>query len=1538
MNKGKGIIKKLVTSAFILGTFFLVPTIGANAKETVVTGTVYHSECGSGSQCGCRTYRSGTHWDCVQGGTTIAVLRMEKSIDENGYTLNIDSTLPHATITSYSWKATATLKTLVSDKISNFSSTAQTVNVVDYGTYSCTITLKDTFNEATRTITLDEIVADFMSASITPSVETSLDNIFSKNDKSPVTAVTFSIANEVGLATQGCTYQWYWDGEKIEGATDKTYTAKRMGTYWCVLTSDVDGSTCTTNKEIAWIGEGSIDWYLDNEPSSENEGNLSIAVSGCANCIHGISTDDTYNKFYTKFETSSNDNSLFPHGNSISDIEWTYGTVRLPFSKDKYCYIFRKPSYYKIRDNGTVNVTVKATTYLGEIESTYTFEENDYHYSEIQADKETNNDTINGAINTEKVTLSVIDYGTESVSYQWYQNGIIMDGETSSTLEADYGVNYYSCVTTDANGLKYHSEPKLVIKGNVSLNSWNDTSEEFYGSFEGNYENDNVELSCTYHFSGTTLDNTNFNLDNPNGISTFEEDAITFNFGDIAENQDYHTYHGGDFGKEFYPSDNTLLRLDYTLTLTTNYEDSDTYSYTLSNYLTKNYNHYFGASIEADKETSFQNLTGGSSLSAEVDEDTTEVTYEHVSEVTLSVVDNYGITIGSYQWYCDNNPIEGANEEIYTATEYGTYYCEITDTSGTVKAKTNAITCYIGSITLEKQIEQGKYKIAFTTVGIPEKDSISFTLRWIGKDSDLSVHLHGANASDVTGLTDTIIEVPDFGIYQCVIKMEDTIKQEISEWDYLKGNTEDETEKQETVSGGTRWCVLYYNCDDFDIEAPKITSVTRSFYEGLDGSEFTTVTDDSVLSERNSNNVVGFEDANVEVTVGNNVITPYEVEEEVTFYISDNMTLNSIKCVESDVTYEIPEEIKVYNEEDNTCSAVVKDVDLGLTSFNENGTYHFVLLDMLENEYDFTLRISKVDDGSLKIASVTSTPSSETLSHDYVLKASVEDSYSQPYYQFIRKETVYDKATNESKEVETIYKDWSTESFCEITDNGAYKIKVANSSLNKDWIKNGSVANEDALKAYDSAYTKYYAYNNNYDNINAVYSYCDTEAPSITDFKIKATSDMLIVTITASDNYSTDLVYGCEKAYKQKDNVFYITTNGTYVFTITDECGNTVEKEIYLDLAEYDLKDYGIIKDIAVEYLGNTYKANGKTYSDTGANFNLSFLDDVNTSLILTKLNESGTYANKLTYKVEDNGTYTIFTRNTELESEYVPEVLYKDTLTIDTIDKTAPTISIETKEGKAYITATDDESGIGTFNVTTKTIETEVEDNVDYSSSRKESVTYVLPLEYNVVQTIYVTDNVGNRSKEYAISSDGVIEDGFDDLFVVVFTDSKGNVISEQILLRGANAVAPEVPEKDGYTFESWSCDFTNVTSNLTVYPYYKNNATNEIDKSEVKIDESWHIALLGHTFAYSVGGDSVIDNLVEKTNSNDTITLSNGLEENREETLETINLSDYQVPLAKVEKSVCTVGSSSIALVYLIIFGVNKIAEKRMLKKERR
>ena len=73
---------------------------------------------------------------------------------------------------------------------------------------------------------------------------------------------------------------------------------------------------------------------------------------------------------------------------------------------------------------------------------------------------------------------------------------------------------------------------------------------------------------------------------------------------------------------------------------------------------------------------------------------------------------------------------------------------------------------------------------------------------------------------------------------------------------------------------------------------------------------------------------------------------------------------------------------------------------------------------------------------------------------------------------------------------------------------------------------------------------------------------------------------------------------------------------------------------------------------------------------------------------------------------------------------------------------------------------------------------------------------------------------------------------------YTVTFKDWDGTVLKTETVESGSAATAPANPTREGYTFIGWSCNFTNVTSDLEVTAQYSQN-TPEVPEEEPEVPE---------------------------------------------------------------------------------------------------
>jgi hypothetical protein len=99
----------------------------------------------------------------------------------------------------------------------------------------------------------------------------------------PVNDTLFAIAQSAE------SYQWYFNGEMIAGATDSLYVPTQNGTYNVVVTSS-HGCTATDDQIVTTIGiaDVSANAFIDIYPNPLHEGKLTVVHSGLFN--HGLLT------------------------------------------------------------------------------------------------------------------------------------------------------------------------------------------------------------------------------------------------------------------------------------------------------------------------------------------------------------------------------------------------------------------------------------------------------------------------------------------------------------------------------------------------------------------------------------------------------------------------------------------------------------------------------------------------------------------------------------------------------------------------------------------------------------------------------------------------------------------------------------------------------------------------------------------------------------------------------------------------------------------------------------------------------------------------------------------------------------------------------------------------------------------------------------------------------------------------------------------------------------------------------------------------
>ena len=312
------------------------------------------------------------------------------------------------------------------------------------GSDSIYVIIKDGVGNSATSSTITETVnAD-------PSVTISS----SQNPTDIGNTVTFTASPSGGSGSYS--YQWYANGTAISGATSSTYTTpySSAGSYSVyVIITDGVGNSATSNT---------ITETVYSDPS--------VTISSSQN-----PTDVGNSVTFTAFPTGGSGSysyQWYRNGNAVSGA--TSSTYKASYST-----------------SGTYEVYVIIHDSVGN-SATSSIVDETVNNDPIVTITSTQNPTDAGNSVTFTATGS---YGTGSYSYQWYSNGTVISGATSSTYSASFSAGSYSIyvVLTDGVGdnatsntitQTVNSDPTVTISSSQNpTDSGNDVTFTATGSY-----------------------------------------------------------------------------------------------------------------------------------------------------------------------------------------------------------------------------------------------------------------------------------------------------------------------------------------------------------------------------------------------------------------------------------------------------------------------------------------------------------------------------------------------------------------------------------------------------------------------------------------------------------------------------------------------------------------------------------------------------------------------------------------------------------------------------------------------------------------------------------------------------------------------------------------------------------------------------------------------------------------------------------------------------------------------------------------------
>ena len=387
------------------------------------------------------------------------------------------------------------------------------------------------------------------------------------------TSFCFGESVSLTVASDYLSYQWYLDGEVIDGATSSSYVASEGGDYTVVVTNSLGCSLTSDELSITEIVVeavsilevynltsfyATIDWNDASQSGmytfeySSDGGNTWTTieeVQGSSINLSDLSPYTTYDILITSVSYGCESESFASSFTTPAEcttpenitVSATANEVTLSwdavFAAESYNVVYYVPSTGWVSE--TVTNTFVTVSHSGEGGYAYFYVRSNCgvgitsSYSDLYSIELPDCD-IDVSIISESTSFCFgesieLSASSNFATYQWYLNGVPIDGATTAVFEASESGQYSLTVSNDIGCIT--SSPVIdvseIIIDPVSVVEFNNLSTSYVS-----IDWDNTSLSGMYEFE--------FSSDGGNTWSTFEEvQGSSINLSSLSPNTTY---------------------------------------------------------------------------------------------------------------------------------------------------------------------------------------------------------------------------------------------------------------------------------------------------------------------------------------------------------------------------------------------------------------------------------------------------------------------------------------------------------------------------------------------------------------------------------------------------------------------------------------------------------------------------------------------------------------------------------------------------------------------------------------------------------------------------------------------------------------------------------------------------------------------------------------------------------------------------------------------------------------------------------------